>query len=770
MTFSKRPESGRIWIERRMLPTELSRKFRVEKLVFSKNGLVRYDAYDLVHFRVVSLTIIYDIDVILRARIATTLNTLSQINHPNALPIFEHGILEKYNLYYWTTPRVNVIPWLTEIPGHYTKSKLKNEICKLITDVFNSLEIAHQQHVFHGSICPSVIVRHNGHYCLMDFGLPSRDKSSRIVNKDARNIKITRITNTDQVPNIYTDLQGVGSCIKEIIEPIKEESVRKDAQFQQIESFILQLIEGTPDIHFKSAKQAKNEFTKILSIKTDTLEGIQKEIEVTYPIEGEPVVVQSEAIVRKMPLLAKASISMDKSMFRNLVVLHINHCAEDLFILNQVLSSLGATVIFVAVPYGNSSVPWPLPYVVYHSTYSQEGFKLYKNNDPFKGIVPNFENAVGEMVTAALQDEIKPMVLSMGKHLVIIEDGGYHYNILDNIKAKFILPPKSLIGAIEQTASGSKRCVMYSKTKVLTYPVITVARSDVKMRFEPYFIARRIVDELNFLLYQSNDFLSFREVIVIGYGIIGRSIAFTLRSMDCKISVVDTDSEICNLAKKEGFQVFENIPPYAFDRRCIVIGATGESSFSLLMLSNFLESESPNLYLASASSKRVEFADLIDFFESSFETRNLAMKTYPILSKITNIEIEISQIGIIYHFKYQEKRKSIVMIAEGYPVNFYRPHTISLTPTIMDPIITEIALCCEHLVRFSNDLKHNIYLLGSSQIPNMNIDEEKIVSEWLKLNELTQSHLNISAWSYFKIHPLENRLRAKCLGIDIKSL
>jgi hypothetical protein len=107
------------------------------------------------------------------------------------------------------------------------------------------------------------------------------------------------------------------------------------------------------------------------------------------------------------------------------------------------------------------------------------------------------------------------------------------------------------------------------------------------------------------------------------------------------------------------------------------------------------------------------------------------------------------------------------MIAEGYPVNFYRPQTISLTPAIMDPIITEIALCCEHLARFSNGLEHVLYLLGGSQIPDLNVDEEQMISEWLKLNELSRPGLKALPWGYFRIHPLENRLRAKCLSIDV---
>ncbi|MCJ7654290.1 MAG: NAD-binding protein, partial [Dehalococcoidia bacterium] len=665
-----------------------------------------------------------------------------------------------------STPRADIVAWDSEIPSLRTKSELLDEICRLITNLLDGLGVAHQQHVIHGFIRPCTIVRYNGRYCLIDFALPARAKLPVTENIEARSFRQTQSITGGVTSSIHTDLQGIGLSLREILGVIEDDSIKKDTLFQQLDSLIGRLIEETTSRQFKSVQEVKDELTRAMNVKIGTLDGLAAETKTAPLIGNEPLIIQPEVAARIMPLLAKATMGMDKSAFRDVIVLHINHCAEDLFTLNQVLCSLGATIVFVAVPYGNSSIPWPLPYVVYHSTYSQEGFKLHRNSMQLGHIAPNLEDAVRELIVRALENEIKPLVNSFGKRLLIVEDGGYHYSILDDIKAEATLPAGSLIGAVEQTASGSKRCARYSRTKGLPYPVITVARSDVKMRFETYFIARRIVDELNHLLYQANDFLSFHNLIVIGYGIIGRSITTTLSGMNCQISVIDTDPEIRNLAREEGYHILETIPASAFDRRCVVIGATGESSFTLSMLTSFLESESSNVYLASASSKRIEFAELIEFFEGSFETRNRTIQAHPALGKVSNIEIESNQVGITYHFRYKGKRKSLIMIAEGYPVNFYRPQTISLTPAIMDPIVTEIALCCEHLACFSNSLEHILYLLGGSQIPNLDIDEEQMISEWLKLNELSPTSLEASAWDYFRIHPLEDRLRAKCLEID----
>lgn len=197
-----------------------------------------------------------------------------------------------------------------------------------------------------------------------------------------------------------------------------------------------------------------------------------------------------------------------------------------------------------------------------------------------------------------------------------------------------------------------------------------------------------------------------------------------------------------------------------------MIGASGESSFTYPMLISFLESNSSLLYLASASSKRIEFANLIDFFEGSYEKRGKIIQLYPHLNKIDNIEIEFNKIGLTYHFKYNGKNKQIILIARGFPVNFYRPGIISLTYSIIDLINTEILLLSQHLVYYFPKLEKKLYLLGGSTIPYLEIYEENLVSTWIKVNKLSEFQTSKHIWDNFQIHPLENRLRRKCLGVE----
>jgi len=749
----------------RSLPRELLRKFRAERVVTVNDAYVRYEAYDLKYFRPVTLTVLRNISKFHKARIVKALDVVSRIRHPNVLPILEHSYANGDRFYFWSTPRVESVTWKNEISTKQNISDLLDYICSLIADLLEGLDVAHRSHVFHGVINSSNIVRYNGRYCLSDFALPVSSPSPK--QEDSKPVAIspfgTKVA-AEKPPDVHTDLEGIGTSLIEILGTVdKNDSFGGPAQFPHLYEFIHRLLETNPDKRLKSAKEARSAFTEAVQADTKSLETQEVWNRVVERTEERLPAIRDDALGKLMPVLAKTLETIDTKLFKDVVVLHINHCVEDIFILNQVLCSLGATLVFVVIPYSNVSTPLPSLYSIYHASSTREGFQLYRNTEQLEHIAFNFDEAIGTLILGALRDDVMSSVKEQKKRLLVIEDGGYHYDSLDKIYGLGIDLEKCGIGVVEQTASGARRCARYIETRSLPYPVLTIARSDIKMRFEPYFVARRVAEEINDLLYQVNDFLPFHNVIVVGYGIIGRNIAFTLNEMNCNVFIIDTDPDACNLAQKEGYQVLSEIPVSVFEKRCIVIGATGESSFTHSMLIRFLESSASLLYLASASSKRIEFSDLIEFFEGNYDTRRRIISLNPVLGKIDNIEIEFSQIGLTYHFTYDKKNKSISMLARGFPVNFYRPRGISLTHRIIDPINTEIVLSAQHLVRFCCVLQNALYLVGDTPIPSFEINEENIMAQWMGLNELMQLKTRTSVWDNFRIHPLEDRLRTRFL-------
>ena len=101
--------------------------------------------------------------------------------------------------------------------------------------------------------------------------------------------------------------------------------------------------------------------------------------------------------------------------------------------------------------------------------------------------------------------------------------------------------------------------------------------------------------------------MDFHHVLLLGYGIIGRSIASCMKTHHVQMSVCDTDDEVLQSAKADGLKLWNG----DFFADMLVLGNVGKPSFTKAMLDRFLHSPARRIYLASASSKQVEFEETI---------------------------------------------------------------------------------------------------------------------------------------------------------------
>ena len=124
------------------------------------------------------------------------------------------------------------------------------------------------------------------------------------------------------------------------------------------------------------------------------------------------------------------------------------------------------------------------------------------------------------LITAAVAKDILPEI-RRGMRLFIIEDGGYHSQTIDNLEEIYPELIGSIIGSVEQTTSGTR--ILSSKTHY-SYPSVSIARSEIKMCLESVFIGQKIVEELSSFIAYTNQFLNYRDVMMIGYGIFGRAV------------------------------------------------------------------------------------------------------------------------------------------------------------------------------------------------------------------------------------------------------
>ena len=173
----------------------------------------------------------------------------------------------------------------------------------------------------------------------------------------------------------------------------------------------------------------------------------------------------------------------------------------------------------------------------------------------------------------------------------------------------------------------------------------------------------------------------------------------------------------------------------------------------------------PQVFLVSASSKRTEFDAIIQFFEGGTQNRARLLASEPRLAAIHDIDIETNPSGLTYTFKYGDRVKRIVLIARGFPVNFFRKDGFSLTMGMIDPINAELVLLAGYAVTARQALQKNrLYALGYSPLPGLSLSEEEILSIWMEKRGVTSCRNSPTAWHGFPVHPLEGSLRLRRLS------
>ncbi|MDC7287505.1 hypothetical protein NXH76_06820 [Blautia schinkii] len=426
---------------------------------------------------------------------------------------------------------------------------------------------------------------------------------------------------------------------------------------------------------------------------------------------------------RTMPLL-EALVSQCEGA-EDTVVLHINHCMDNSFYFTEQLKKAFGQVVFVAVPYNDRNVPEMLSYAAYHGKQTERGYMLLKNNCGVEECAGDFLCAVRRMIELALNGEIREQ-MEQGKSLLIVEDGGYHYPVLEQWLAGNPDLDGCVLGCVEQTTAGLRA----SSEARLLYPMASVARSAYKVRVEAYFVADRVVCELKRMLRRQGSFVDFHQVLLLGYGIIGRSIEACIKSHHVQISVWDRDDEILRVAEDDGHKSWDG----EFSGDMIVLGSSGKASFTQEMLDAFLKSDAGRIYIASASSKQVEFEDIFD--------RLACAQKVPLYQ------------ADAYRFP---GGKEVVMLAQGFPLNFYDKSSDSLTYDMIDPVFSEMLLCARMLEKQREQLEKRIYLFGIDAMLGGSRAEKVLLERWMALNHIC---LDIDT---FNRHPQEAHLRKKAL-------
>ena len=116
-------------------------------------------------------------------------------------------------------------------------------------------------------------------------------------------------------------------------------------------------------------------------------------------------------------------------MLNDIITLHINHFLDDVLIFDGILNSIFPKSVLVTVPYRNAVVPGRYPGTLYHAAFRENGFELFCSGQPLAERAESFGEAMESMIFHALRHTIAP-ALTGSRKLLVIEDGGYHYEPL----------------------------------------------------------------------------------------------------------------------------------------------------------------------------------------------------------------------------------------------------------------------------------------------------------------------------------------------------
>ncbi|CAM4964261.1 unnamed protein product [Rotaria socialis] len=249
------------------------------------------------------------------------------------------------------------------------------------------------------------------------------------------------------------------------------------------------------------------------------------------------------------------------------------------------------------------------------------------------------------------------------KSIVIFEVGGYFHKALAHMPHHFT---EYIKGVVEVTTFGHTKYI--AEVENIPIPVYSIARSLIKS-IEARYVGRAAVMAIDKIFREQGVSTAGRTALVIGFGMIGKSVADSLRSNNYIVSVFDTKS----YAKLDAFTLGYKIgsKQELLRNADIIFSATAQQSLSYEEMMSCKD----HAVLVSVGSRGGEF---------------------DVQGLVTHAINEPRLCGQ-YITKYKlNNGKTIVLIRNGEAVNFVIQ---SCPDEIVDMIHAEMLICGEMILR-----------------------------------------------------------------------
>ena len=204
--------------------------------------------------------------------------------------------------------------------------------------------------------------------------------------------------------------------------------------------------------------------------------------------------------------------------------------------------------------------------------------KKFANLEALRRRYPIFDIDRSEILASPDQFIIAIDRLIKNERFAIIDMGGYFSHVALDLTKKF---DEQIIGIVEDTENGHQKydaLIRQKRSCENLVPVISVARSSLKEP-EDSLVGQAIVFSAEAIMRAQGLVLLGKRVGVIGFGKIGRSIAFSLLSRGSRVDVFDSNPILLASALSLGFHTSSRSE---FLRSAdILFCATGNKSLSI---------------------------------------------------------------------------------------------------------------------------------------------------------------------------------------------
>ncbi len=260
---------------------------------------------------------------------------------------------------------------------------------------------------------------------------------------------------------------------------------------------------------------------------------------------------------------------------------------------------------------------------------------------------------------------------------VLIDDGA-DLIVLLHTKRPELLP--RIRGASEETTTGVNRLRRMEAEGTLKFPVMAVNDSPAKRLFDNRFGTAE--STLQALMAIANTLIAGKNVVVVGYGFVGRGIASRAKGLGAIVTVVEADPIKALEATMDGFRVARMAEAARIGN--IFITATGNIN---VIRKEHMQQMQDGAILCNAGHFNVEI-DLRGLAKLATKRRKL----------LDDIE----------EFRLKDGRR-LYLLAEGRLVNLAGKRSLGHPIEIMDMSFSLQALSVEYLAKHGRRLENKVY-------------------------------------------------------------